>query len=357
MAAKGKAQNREHKRSACQACLAYVDLTRYLSTRYTDLQGPRSFVQRGCTIPEARRRYIMSLRDKIMSPRHKLASCLAAAILLMPSMQAAAQEAPDRTLRVETVDGSVFTGRLVHEDEETIVLLTESLGEITLRRENIRSMTEIEPSRVRDDGYWFENPQSTRYFFAPNAIGIRPGTGYYQNAWILFNNVNWGVTDYFSIGAGAMPLFLFGTSTPIWVLPKVAFELAPGRAYVGAGAMLGGIVGEDPYSAGLLYGVVTVGDRDRNATVGLGYGYGGGEISSTPVINVSGMARLSRTMYVVSENYFFSDADDVSGLLSIGLRWARESVAVDFGLFRPLADTDELIAVPWLGVTLPIGGG
>jgi len=291
-----------------------------------------------------------------MSLRDTLVYCVTAAILLVPSMRVVAQDAPDRLFRVETVDGSVFTGSLVHEDEETIVLLTESLGEITLRRVNIRSMTEIEPSRVRDDGYWFENPQSTRYFFAPNAIGIRSGTGYYQNAWILFNNVNWGVTDYFSIGAGAMPLFLFGVPTPLWILPKVSVPLVAGRVYVGGGAMLGGLVGEDSYSAGLLYGVATVGDRDRNVTVGFAYGYGGGEVSNTPVINVSGMARLSRTMYVVSENYFVSDADDFDGLLSIGLRWARESVAIDFGLFRPLADTDDLIALPWLGVTLPIGG-
>ena len=292
----------------------------------------------------------------LMWPRVLLVSSFTAATLLLLSVCAVAQDAPDPLVRVETVDGSVFVGSIVYEDDETVVLLTESLGEITLRRANIRTMSEIEPSRVRDDGYWFENPQPTRYFFAPNAIGIRSGTGYYQNAWILFNNVNWGVTDFFSIGAGAMPLFLFGTSTPVWVLPKVSAQLVPGSVYLGAGAMLGGIVGEDSYSAGLIYGVITFGDTDRNATVGVGYGYGGGEVSSTPVINVSGMARLSRTMYVVSENYFLSDADDFDGLVSIGLRWARERVAVDFGLIRPLADTDDLIALPWLGVTLPLGG-
>ncbi|MCS4195563.1 hypothetical protein GGP46_000378 [Salinibacter ruber] len=39
----------------------------------------------------------------------------------------------------------------------------------------------------------------------------------------------------------------------------------------------------------------------------------------------------------------------------MGVRWAPENFAVDFGLVRPLTAADGVIGLPWLGVTLPFG--
>lgn len=257
--------------------------------------------------------------------------------------------------RVETTEGNVFIGHVVSEDDERIILNIESIGEVSIRRINIRSMTRVDPQRMRDGVYWHTNPQATRYFFAPNAIGLEKGTGYYQNTWIFFNNVNYGISDNISLGGGLVPMFLFGVSgTPVWLLPKVTIPVAADQFHLGAGAMLGGVVGIDSELLGLFYGVATLGDRDRNLTVGLGYGYAGREISSTPLINVSGMVRTSRRLYLLSENYFIPGAE-FSGIVSFGARWTAENFAVDFGLFRPLEDAGGLIGVPWLGVTIPFG--
>ena len=257
--------------------------------------------------------------------------------------------------RIITTDGSTFVGELIAETEENLTLRTESAGDITINRDNIKQMTLIDETRMRDDKYWHENPQSTRYLFAPNALGIKKGTGYYQNTWILFNNVNYGVTNNFSIGAGTVPLFLFcASATPFWIMPKLSIPVANDLVHLSAGALVGGVIGTDGGSGGLLYGTGTVGDTDKNATIGLGYAYGGGEISSTPVVNISGMYRTGQNIYLVSENYFVPNTG-AGGLVSFGVRWAPENFAVDFALVRPLEDLGSFIGVPWLGLTIPFG--
>jgi len=257
--------------------------------------------------------------------------------------------------RVETTDGNTFVGQLISETDEAITILTESAGEITISRKNIRKMTLLENDQMREDGYWHDNPQSTRYLFAPNAIGLRKGEGYYQNTWILFNNVNYGITNNFSLGAGTVPLFLFGSSsTPFWIMPKLSIPVANDLVHLSAGALIGGVIGEEDGSGGLLYGTGTVGDTNKNLTLGLGYAYGGGEISSTPVVNISGMYRTGQSIYFISENYFIPDTD-AGGLVSFGVRWAPENFAVDFALIRPLEDLGSFVGLPWLGLTIPFG--
>ncbi|TVR29947.1 MAG: hypothetical protein EA390_08880 [Balneolaceae bacterium] len=215
-------------------------------------------------------------------------------------------------------------------------------------------MQVLDPNRIRDGEYWFENPQGTRYFFAPNAIGLRKGSGYYQNAWIFFNNVNYGVSDNFSIGAGTIPVFLFGVSAlPIWVLPKLSIPVAAGNVHLAAGALIGGVIGEDSGGFGLAYGNATFGNRDRNVTVGLGYGYAGDEWSDTALLNISGLYRAGKNFQWLAEIYFLPGIDG-SGFGIFGARWAPENFAVDFGLGRPLRDAG-FIGFPWLGVTIPFG--
>lgn len=257
--------------------------------------------------------------------------------------------------KIVTVRNQTFVGELISEDDESITLRTESLSRLTIERVNIKSIEKIDPDQIKNGVYWYENPQSTRYFFAPNAIGLGKGRGYYQNTWVLFNNANYGISNHFSIGGGLIPLFLFGTSsTPVWVLPKVSVPVVSEKFYVGGGAMIGGVLGEDTEPLGILYGVGTFGNRDKNLSISLGYGYAGSDISNTPVVNISGLIRTGRKFYLLTENYFVPGVDE-SGIISAGLRWAPESFALDFGLFRPLTDAGSLIGIPWLGVTIPFG--
>lgn len=255
------------------------------------------------------------------------------------------------TYRIETVDGSVYVGEIISETDEAVTILTESAGEITISRDSIRS---IEPlgreAAIRKN--WPENHQSSRYLFSPSAIGLNQGHGYYQNTWILFNNVNYGITDHLSIGGGIIPVFLFGSvAVPFWITPKITLPLESESFHLSAGALIGGAIGESE-TGGVFYGNSTLGDRDRNLTLGLGYAFGAGEIETTPVVSVSGMIRTGRTIYLVSENYFINDSG-FNGLASFGVRWAPENFSVDFALLRPLENLDSFIGFPWISLAIP----
>ena len=272
----------------------------------------------------------------------------------MTTQHAKAQEVND-VVRITTTDGNVFMGAVFEIDDQRVVIDVEGIGEITIERQRIRNIETIDPDRIRNGDYWFENPQGTRYFFAPNAIGLKRGTGYYQNTWIFFNNVNYGVTNNISVGAGTVPIFLFGVNAfPIWVLPKISVPVHADNIHLAAGALLGGVIGEGTAGFSLAYGNATFGNRDKNITFGLGYGYAGDEWSDTPLINISGLYRSGVNFQWLTEIYFIPGIDG-SGVGIFGARWAPERFAVDFGLARPITDTGGIIGIPWLGVTIPFG--
>jgi len=107
-----------------------------------------------------------------------------------------AQTNSDTSLvRVETIDGNEFTGEIVGLDSLKIYLKTHNLGEIGILKSDIKSQQKIKVQQIKDGKVWFENPQSSRYFWAPNAYGLKKGEGYYQNIWVMWNQVSYGITD------------------------------------------------------------------------------------------------------------------------------------------------------------------
>ncbi|MFW6290211.1 MAG: hypothetical protein ACOC0R_04510 [Mariniphaga sp.] len=76
-------------------------------------------------------------------------------------------ESDSITVLIKTKDGNRFTGKVVSEDSEILVLSTESLGEISIHKKEITTRKLIPGSQVKDGKWLFSNPQSSRYFWAP----------------------------------------------------------------------------------------------------------------------------------------------------------------------------------------------
>jgi len=269
-----------------------------------------------------------------------------------------AQTVPDSSrYHIETNDGNIFTGQIIEQDAAKIILKTEKLGELTINRSEIRKMEKIDALKMKNGKYWFDNPQATRYFFSPNGYGLKAGEGYYQNVWVLVNSFAVGITDNISIGAGIVPLFLFaGTETPVWVTPKVSIPVSANNINLGAGALLGGVIGLEGSGFGILYGISTFGTKDNNVSLGLGYGYAGGNWAKSPMINVNMMFRTGARGYFISENYYIHTQDGSLLLITAGGRSIIKNIGLDYGLVFPFVeDLDTFIAFPWLGVTIPFG--
>lgn len=266
------------------------------------------------------------------------------------------QEKQDSIYRVETFDGNEYVGKLISRDNDAVVLNTTQLGNITIKTKDIKSMSLVVNVKVQKGRYYFDNPQSSKYFFSQSGYGVKKGEGYYTNAWIFFNEVTYGVTNNFSISAGTIPLFLFaGTSTPVWINPKVSLPVVKDKVNLGIGAYVGTIIGEENTSFSFLYGNSTFGSRDKNITLGFGWGIGNGEISSTPLVTLAGMLRVSQRWYLMTENHFLTVDSETGGVLSFGARYAARRVGIDFGLFLPVGTGGTFLAAPWLGINVPFG--
>jgi hypothetical protein len=268
-----------------------------------------------------------------------------------------AQENTDTSTiwRVETSDGNEYYGTLLSKDAKEIRIRTEVLGVISIPLTKVASMGPVDKAAVKEGEVWLKNIQSARYFYGPNGYGLEKGSGYYQNTWVLFNQASYGVTNYFSIGVGMVPLFLFaGTATPVWITPKLSVPVVKEKFNVGCGAMLGGLIGESSGLFGITYAVLTIGNRDANFTTGLGYAFADGEWATQPLVNFSGMARVTKKAYILTENYWFSADGENIFLIFIGGRTIWQKISLDYGLVLP-TPTEEFIAIPWLGVTIPFG--
>jgi len=257
---------------------------------------------------------------------------------------------------IETNDGNQYVGQILERDRETIRLKTEQLGEIKIKVNDIRKIELIRRELMVGREYWFENPQSTRYFWSPNGYGLKKGEGYYQNVWILFNQFAYGITNNISLGAGFFPAFLFGGApTPVWLTPKFSVPVVRDKFNLGAGALLGTVIGEEDSNFGLLYGMATIGNRNKNVSLGLGYGLLNGELADLPAINISTMLRTGKRGYFISENYFIP-SDPKLVIISLGGRSILQKVGLDYGLIVPFPeDLDITFALPWLGLSIPFG--
>ena len=243
-----------------------------------------------------------------------------------------------RTYRVETVQGTTFTGILVSMSLTSLEFDAQELGRITLERGQIRRAELQGPVAVGVTGAkpgYFDTGNGSRLFFAPTGRGLRRGENTLQTVNLFLLGVNFGITDNFSLGGyvsivpGVSPADQF-----LLLTPKVNFPIRE-KLNVGAGLLYVRVPDFDSNGnsrstgAGIGYGALTFGGADSNFTVGLGYGFVSGEIGSTPVMLLGGQTRVSRRISLVSENYIIADSEaGMAGLYGIKVNWRRTSLGL-----------------------------
>ena len=155
----------------------------------------------------------------------------------------------------------------------------------------------------QQDSISLVNAHQTRYFFAPSARNLKKGELYYNAFYFLLHDIQYGVEDNFSIG--------FGTSVggqPIYLTPKVSFDLGPKSAVAIGDLMMIGTYGTG-FFGNLVYGSYTQGTQAANSTFSFGYlTTNDSDLSGksgSPVYNYSGMIQAGTHFYVLTENYLF----------------------------------------------------
>jgi hypothetical protein len=249
---------------------------------------------------------------------------------------------------VKLESGVQLEAEIIAETEEELTLRIEG-GEVSIKK----SVIKTKKLSNYEGGFSYGNTNETRYFFAPSAMQIEKGSGYYQNVYLTFNFLNYGLSDNISIGGGTSLTSLL-TGNPVWFLtPKIGKSINDKFHICGGLLFAGTPVG----NASLLYGVATIGDEDLNLSFGFGRGLVNRSFSDNSVFNVSSNMRLSNSIFLLSENYFsrglsFDAETSFPGYLGIqGIRWQSRTNAFDFGLLFISAISDYVPALPYVSYT------
>lgn len=238
-----------------------------------------------------------------------------------------------RSYRVETLQGTAFTGTLVSMSLTKLEFETQEMGHVSLERVQIRRAELQGPVAVGVKPGYFDIGNGNRLFFAPTGRGLRKGENTLQVISLYFVGANFGLTDNISFG-GYVSLIpgLDISNQFIALTPKISFPVSD-KLHVGVGALYLRIPTFDAfdraYGVGILYGAATYGSADNNVTAGLGYGFFEGKIGSTPILQMGGQKRVSRRISLISENYVVLDSHaGIGGLYGAKINWRRTSLGL-----------------------------
>lgn len=259
--------------------------------------------------------------------------------LLATKVKEIQEEDTSRVYLITLINGNAFNGKIVSKGKQQFDLKT-NLGTLTLRADMVKDAEKLEVKSMVSKDYWYPNPNATRYFFAPSAIPIKKGDGYYQNAYLLANMANYGITSNFSFGGGVVLPFA------AFITPKVGFEVAK-NLYAGAGMLLGLL--PEQTGAGIMYGLATYGNKENNITAGVGYGLLDGEFTKNPIITLNGMLRTSRKTAIVSENWMVRFDGEYQPLFSYGARFMWNRFTIDGAFLNNKEIFDSfIIGIPYI---------
>ncbi len=287
-------------------------------------------------------------------------------IALMLFLAFAANAQDSTYVHLELKNGKSIRGLLLQKSEAEVSVSTEDVGKVTVAWSAIKSMNMI--SKNEKDR--FANPQPSRYFFGPSAIPLKKGDKYYQNALILLNSFQAGITDHFSIGGGIVIPFAF------FITPKIGYQVAD-KVHVGGGILFAtSLIRDLNFGVGTAYGSFTYGTKEHNFTLNAGIGAvnentGMGsedyswKFANKPMFTISGMTRISKRAMLISENWIFSTktvnydgatgqyqntVNQYNGILSLGVRLLGERSALDVGFVTPSVSGPS--AIPYLAYNL-----
>ncbi|HLN20608.1 MAG TPA: hypothetical protein VK213_05935 [Bacteroidales bacterium] len=164
-------------------------------------------------------------------------------------------------------------------------------GSVQLKQEEQASQDTTDPG----------THHSSRYFFSPSSMNLKKGEFYYNSLYFILHDVQYGISDQFSIGMGTT---VFGF--PFYITPKISIPVNERNSFAIGDMLMVGTWGSR-FTGNLLYGTYTVGNFENNFTAGGGYLHiGGADVTdkiNAVVLNFAGLVKLSDYMFLITENY------------------------------------------------------
>lgn len=212
---------------------------------------------------------------------------------------------PDSGLVVLSVNsGEEFVGTIISEDAREISIRLQSGKLLIIPTYTVKSIRKLSSSTLIKGKPVFANPHPSRYFYTPSAIPMDKGEVYIQTLYAVAYQVQFGVTENFSLGATTTIV-----GTPLALTAKYSVKIDDKNTIAFGG--LAGIVGWGTRTnLGIGFGAYTHGTKESNITIAGGYAWineknnGGG---NSPVMSLSGNQRLSKNLSLMGELWYLPE--------------------------------------------------
>lgn len=280
-------------------------------------------------------------------------------------------------------DGTILKGTIITISIDELSLKTPFAGIVIIKQSNIVSISNnknITDQKVvevlnnnndeRSNGRQFRQikppPQAVvthKYWWNINYQGLKKNEFYYQNIWILYNGLDYGITDNITLGGGAFFLGFVGFFN---VHLRTQFKLTEG---VSIGASYNHFVANDGdgggsnsnNSLGFVSGGLTLGNAKTNLTVSIGQFNNLASSTARPEsdlgVTLSGSAKISNSVYLITDNFFFDRRVNLN-VNCFGLRKVSNNAVFDFGFmgFSPSerGSRSFVLAIPYLALSYKI---
>lgn len=263
---------------------------------------------------------------------------------------------------VEVSDGSIYSGEFIEARNDSIFLEVEGrwigiavreIVSLNNQRTQVKEVTAESSTHSSPDGalttWSFENPNYHRYLFAPSAFMMEKGEGYYQNLYLVGNQMSYAFTDWLTLGAGFEWISLFLGTPILFLTPKVGWKTGE-KTGVGAGCFVITMPSDNVF-VGIPYGVFTYGNRETNVTLGAGMMVftDGEESQNSPAFTFNYMSRLANKLGFVFENWLVQIDENPEWIGAPGLRIMQQNSTFDIGaIISPLIISEGGIPIPYV---------
>jgi len=282
----------------------------------------------------------------------KLIICLLLSFSILSTAVAQDKEqksTPDSGLVVlSTNSGEEFVGTIVAEDAREVSIRLQNGKMLIIPAYTVKSIRKLSGSTLIKGKPVFANPHPSRYFYTPSAIPMDKGEIYIQTLYAVAYQVQFGVTENFSVGATTTIV-----GTPLALTAKYSIKLDEKNTLAFGG--LAGLVGWGTQTnLGIGFGAFTHGTKESNVTFAGGFAWineknnGGG---NSAVMSLSGNQRLSKNLSLMGELWYLPEVGVFFGGPCFRLYNNKKS-SFDFGIWSIGAKgTGGVPFIPVVGYT------
>lgn len=193
---------------------------------------------------------------------------------------------------------------------------------------------------------WKNNPHASHTFFAPSAIPLEQGQGYYQNSYVLVHSAWFAPLDEVSIGGGFQMMSVLASLRPdqnklpgYFLSMKAGKRLQPGM-WAGLYAVGTQLSNDPPFQdsldsgrrMGAVMAQATIGSQEAHMTFHFGWGANGLGFTRKPLFGISGQWRFTEPLAIVTENWWLSFDRDPFPVYTLGVRYLHRQLAADGAL-------------------------